>query len=188
MNASSVSVWSLFLRGGWVMWPILLLSLISFSIILERIFYYLFRAKTVISESAAELDGIKMPNPLPTPDYWESVVQKKTQSFIEGAERGLGILSAIATLSPLLGLLGTVTGMVRSFMVIERLGWQVNPGILAGGIWEALLTTVFGLAVAIPTLLAYFIFDALASRSVQKFHLIAMEKKQKQLVRVPLDE
>ncbi|MBU1148008.1 MAG: MotA/TolQ/ExbB proton channel family protein, partial [Candidatus Omnitrophica bacterium] len=64
----------------------------------------------------------------------------------------------IAHITPLLGLLGTVTGMVRAFQVIQEKSVSFNPvspGDLAGGIWEALLTTVAGLIVAIPTVVAY---------------------------------
>jgi biopolymer transport protein ExbB len=73
-------------------------------------------------------------------------------------EKNLSALATIAHITPLLGLLGTVTGMVRSFQVIEQKAtalMSVNPGDLAGGIWEALVTTVAGLAVAIPTYVAY---------------------------------
>lgn len=70
-------------------------------------------------------------------------------------EKYLGILATIATVAPLLGLLGTVTGMVKAFMVIEMRGGLVNPGELARGIWEALITTVGGLVVAIPAYLSY---------------------------------
>ncbi len=73
-------------------------------------------------------------------------------------EKNLSALATIAHIAPLLGLLGTVTGMVRSFQVIELKAtalMSVNPGDLAGGIWEALVTTVAGLAVAIPTYVAY---------------------------------
>jgi len=60
-------------------------------------------------------------------------------------------LEVIATLAPLLGLFGTVLGMIEAFRQLEEAGNQVNPAILSGGIWEALLTTAVGLAVAIPT-------------------------------------
>lgn len=60
-------------------------------------------------------------------------------------------LEVIATLAPLLGLFGTVLGMIEAFRRLEQAGSQVNPAILSGGIWEALLTTAVGLAVAIPT-------------------------------------
>jgi biopolymer transport protein ExbB len=73
-------------------------------------------------------------------------------------EKNLSMLATVAHIAPLLGLLGTVTGMVRAFQVIEQKATAlqpVNPKDLAGGIWEALLTTVFGLCVAIPTYVAY---------------------------------
>ena len=64
---------------------------------------------------------------------------------------GLRPLEAIGSLAPLLGLFGTVLGMIEAFRQLERAGMQVNPAVLSGGIWEALLTTAVGLAVAIPT-------------------------------------
>jgi biopolymer transport protein ExbB len=73
-------------------------------------------------------------------------------------EKNLNFLSTIAHISPLLGLLGTVVGMVKCFYAIEQkisVVGLVNPSDLAGGIWEALLTTVAGLCVAIPSYIAY---------------------------------
>ena len=73
-------------------------------------------------------------------------------------EKHLSLLATIAHITPLLGLLGTVTGMVRAFQTIQEKSSSfspVSPGDLAGGIWEALLTTVAGLIVAIPTVVAY---------------------------------
>jgi biopolymer transport protein ExbB len=75
-------------------------------------------------------------------------------------ERGVGVVGSIANISPLLGLLGTVTGMIKVFQrVVNQVGTagggQVNAGALANGIWEALITTAAGLAVAIPTLVLF---------------------------------
>ncbi|MBL7068704.1 MAG: MotA/TolQ/ExbB proton channel family protein [Candidatus Omnitrophica bacterium] len=73
-------------------------------------------------------------------------------------EKNIGALATIAHITPLLGLLGTVLGMMRAFQVIQEkaaASYPVNPGDLAGGIWEALITTVAGLSVAIPTFVAY---------------------------------
>ena len=71
---------------------------------------------------------------------------------IRNLESYLRGLEVIANLSPLLGLLGTVIGMIKAFARLESAGPKVDPSILAGGIWEALLTTAFGLSVAIPAL------------------------------------
>ena len=70
--------------------------------------------------------------------------------------RGLGIIGHI---SPLLGLLGTVAGMIEAFITIEELGGRVDASVLAGGIWEALITTAFGLSVAIPAIVFYHYFE-----------------------------
>ena len=72
------------------------------------------------------------------------------QAQLDGLERGLSLLSLIATIAPLLGLLGTVLGMIEAFQQMETVGDRVEPAVLAGGIWEALLTTAAGLSVAIP--------------------------------------
>ena len=74
-------------------------------------------------------------------------------------------LEVIASLAPLLGLFGTVLGMITAFQQMQAAGDQVNPSVLSGGIWEALLTTAVGLAVAIPTVAVLNWFDRLAERT-----------------------
>jgi biopolymer transport protein ExbB len=70
-------------------------------------------------------------------------------------ERFLPTLFLIGSISPLLGLLGTVAGMIKAFQAIENLGGKVDASVLAGGIWEAMLTTALGLGVAIPAMVAH---------------------------------
>ena len=77
---------------------------------------------------------------------------REMESFLRG-------LSAIAHLAPFLGLLGTVLGMIEAFMNLQTAGSRVDPSLLSGGIWEALLTTAFGLAIAIPAMAMYFYFE-----------------------------
>ena len=76
----------------------------------------------------------------------------------------LPTLNLIAGLAPLIGLLGTVVGMVRAFQQVATAQGAVNPGLLAGGIWEALLTTVAGLVVAIPALIIHHALDQRVKR------------------------
>ncbi|HNQ35935.1 MAG TPA: MotA/TolQ/ExbB proton channel family protein [bacterium] len=105
---------------------------------------------------------------------------EETASFeIPYLERYLGILATVATVSPLLGLLGTVTGLVRAFMVIQMKSGLVNPADLAGGIWEALITTVAGLVVAIPTYVAYNYFVSRVNAIVTE-----MEKSASRLIQL----
>ena len=86
------------------------------------------------------------------------MVRTETMRFaadtLEACRTGLRPLEVIASLAPLLGLFGTVLGMIEAFRQLEAAGNQVNPAILSGGIWEALLTTAVGLAVAIPAVVA----------------------------------
>lgn len=80
----------------------------------------------------------------------------------------LRVLELIATLSPLLGLLGTVLGMIDAFQALEAAGNQVNPAILSGGIWVALLTTAAGLIVAIPAAAAANLIEGIVERTTQR--------------------
>lgn len=75
-------------------------------------------------------------------------------------ERGFRLLDSVAQLAPLLGLFGTVLGMISAFQALQEAGSQVDPSILAGGIWVALLTTAVGLAVAMPTSVVLSWFEA----------------------------
>ncbi|MGE0253429.1 MAG: MotA/TolQ/ExbB proton channel family protein [Alphaproteobacteria bacterium] len=81
-------------------------------------------------------------------------VMRVGSAAVEGLRGGLRALELIAALSPLLGLFGTVIGMIDAFRALEQAGSRVDPAILSGGIWVALLTTAVGLAVAIPAVAA----------------------------------
>ncbi|MBV1897444.1 MAG: MotA/TolQ/ExbB proton channel family protein [Rhodobacteraceae bacterium] len=83
---------------------------------------------------------------------------------IANAGGGLRALELIATIAPLLGLLGTVLGMISAFQALQQAGSQADPALLAGGIWEALLTTAAGMAVAIPASAALTWFEAVIDR------------------------
>jgi biopolymer transport protein ExbB len=85
----------------------------------------------------------------------ELVLSHGVEREIKYLSGNLGTLATLANISPLLGLLGTVIGMIKAFIVVEQLGGRVNAAILAGGIWEAMLTTAFGLIVAIPLMIIH---------------------------------
>lgn len=171
------------IKGGPVMIPILLCSILAFAIIIER-FVYLQKAKIDtkkfmddISTSLKRnriMEAIDMCEQTPGPiaNILKSGILKhdrtrhEIREAIEDAglheipklEKNVGLLATIAHISPLLGLLGTVTGMVRAFQIVQEKSTTLNPvspADLAGGIWEALITTVAGLIVAIPTLATY---------------------------------
>ena len=88
-------------------------------------------------------------------DMLETVMRHAVDEEVRGLSRYLQALATIGNVTPVLGLLGTVLGMIKAFMVIQEMGGKVNAAVLAGGIWEAMLTTALGLAVAVPTLVGH---------------------------------
>jgi biopolymer transport protein ExbB len=85
----------------------------------------------------------------------ETVLANATDEEVMSLSSYVHALATIGNVAPLLGLLGTVIGMIRAFMVIQQMGGKVNASVLAGGIWEAMLTTAFGLSVALPVMVAH---------------------------------
>lgn len=86
------------------------------------------------------------------------------KALLRDARSGLRALELIATIAPLIGLLGTVLGMIAAFQALQTSGNQADPSVLAGGIWEALLTTAAGMAVAIPASMALTWIESIADR------------------------
>ncbi|WP_298864160.1 MotA/TolQ/ExbB proton channel family protein [uncultured Sulfitobacter sp.] len=87
------------------------------------------------------------------PDQEVARLQAEAEAEFAQLETGFRLLDSVAQLAPLLGLFGTVLGMIEAFQALQAAGSQVDPSILAGGIWVALLTTAVGLVVAMPTAL-----------------------------------
>ena len=157
-------------KGGFFIWPILACSVLMIWFIADRLLHFLVR----IPQINASLDAVcrrKESNRPPVGKLSEllklsldkgeidsDLVELAMEQDLIDAERRLNGLSVIAQCAPLLGLLGTVTGMIAAFQRIQDLQGQVDPALLAGGIWEALITTAVGMMVAIPALVAYLHF------------------------------
>lgn len=205
MDLYKMTVWQIFLAGGPVMWPILLCSIFALAIILEKI-WHLHKIKIdtqeFLNQILEKMKRHEIKEALQLCDKTKSPISHilkagilkydrprlQIKESIEDAslyeipriEKNLSALATIAHVSPLLGLLGTVTGMVRCFQTIQAKATSfhpVSPGDLAGGIWEALLTTVAGLIVAIPTFVVY---NYLVNR-INNF-ILEMEKAATELV------
>ena len=200
-------MWEFISKGGPIMYIIIFCSIMAFAVFLERMLY-LRSARIDTSKFMQEISTkVKSNKVMAAIDMCNATggpiarilksgimkydrVRQDIKEAIEDAgvhevpllEKNLGVLATIAHISPLLGLLGTVVGMLKAFQVIEAKATTmvpVNPGDLAGGIWEALITTVAGLAVAIPTYVAY---NYLVSR-VDNF-VLDMEKSATELVNI----
>ena len=174
----------LLVRGGAVMYVLLSLSFVTVAIIIERLIALLKRRENqneLLEQvgkmtKAGDLGGAQQfclckRGPLarvlgqglkewknPIEDF-SSAIDFQAQNEVDSAEENLSILAAVAQSAPLLGLLGTILGMIEAFRKIEEMGGKVEPSALAGGIWEALLTTAFGLIVAILAMFSHQFFD-----------------------------
>ncbi len=165
--------------GGLLMWPIILCSVIALAITLERL--WSFRRKRVVPDhllpqiwklyKSKELDrqrvlAIRENSPLGrllatgltnlhhSRDVMKEAIEEEGRQVVHDLEHYLNALGTIAAIAPLLGLLGTVFGMIEVFAAITDAGVG-NPAVLAGGISKALITTAAGLSVAIPSLIAH---------------------------------
>jgi biopolymer transport protein ExbB len=165
--------------GGWLMAPLIVCSVVAVAIILERL--WTLQRKRVLPKDlttqiwelvkhnqldARQLQRVHDSSPLgqvlaaglahrhSPRDVMKEAVEDSGRHAVYDLERYLGPLGTIAAISPLLGLLGTVSGMIAAFTAITAQGVG-NPSVLAGGISEALVSTAAGLTVAIPSLIAY---------------------------------
>ncbi len=176
----------IFQKGGWMMYPLILSSVLAVAIILER-FWSLRRKRILIPQIIAVIDQIKTPEDfalarsisekfdgpfsrivvtcidnrdLPL-DELRAMVEDEGRQQVRTLNRGLPMLETIAGVAPLLGLLGTVLGMIKVFNVIQTLGVG-QAKALSGGISEALVTTATGLIIGIPALIFYNYFQSRA--------------------------
>lgn len=166
-------------KGGIIMYPLLLCSIIGLTIIVEKLFS-LRRNKILIPEIISVVDNInslqdiqlatnickKNKGPLASiiltglenqdqnMEEIKELINDEGRQQVRVLERGLPILETVASISPLLGLLGTVLGMIKVFTVISTKGTG-QASLLAGGISEALITTATGLVIGIPLLVAF---------------------------------
>lgn len=167
-------------KGGLLMWPILICSVISIAVFAERLFY-LHRATIHVREFLQGLSNLIQrrnfaealhecagtPGPVARVIHaaiirhdasraeLREIVQEAGQLEVPKLERFLGVLATLAYLTPLLGLLGTVTGMIDAFGTLNANGGYATVTELSGGIYKSLLTTAAGLVVATPTFVAY---------------------------------
>lgn len=176
--------WELFAQGGLMMYPLAVCSVLALAIALERGFA-LRRNKIIRPEIVSVIENIQGPEDiglalsvckqyqgpfssimragldnreLPVDEIRESILDQGRQEM-GSLQKGLVVLETVASVSPLLGLLGTVLGMIRVFQDVSEVG--VGQGnLLAGGIAEAIFTTAAGLFIAIPALVCFNLYNS----------------------------
>lgn len=164
---------SFIVEAGMVLWLLIGMSIYSLAVMI----------KLVIT---AKSKGVMACNaPFETPNTWlcdlKDLAQQNITENIDALQQSLSAhayelttefrgrlrpLEVISACAPLLGLLGTVIGMIEAFATLASAGSDINPSLLAGGIWKALLTTAAGLIVAIPALFAWHLFDRRIERHI----------------------
>lgn len=190
----------MFWKGGVVMIPILLCSVLALYVTIERLLalrraqmdvgQFLLKVKSIFqrgdagavltfcSQKDAPIANIIRKGILKHDQGDQKVreaVEDAGRAEVYHLEKRLSWLASIAGIAPMLGFLGTVTGMVSAFQRIESLGGIVNPSDLAGGIWEALVTTVFGLIVGIAAFAVYNYFVTRVARFVHDMEYATTE-------------
>jgi biopolymer transport protein ExbB len=173
----------LFLKGGLLMYPLAAGSLIALAIIIEKSVEYWrargeqSRAEAVLRAAAVRdwaraqalaqddagplgrlLASALAGRDLPKADL-ESRLSREGSIALKRLGRRLHLLELIGRIAPMLGLTGTVTGLTRAFQTVAALRQVSDPSLLASGIWEALITTVAGLFIGIPTIIAWHLLD-----------------------------
>jgi len=192
-------MFELFNKGGFLMYPIFFSSLLAIAIFFERMFY-LKSIKTSTRKFGNRISDLirkgninfaisacrKNISPISqiilaallkhgsSRDEIKEVIEDTARQEVTILERNLPILATIGNIAPLLGLLGTVFGMIKAFQVVSVVGVG-NPEALAGGISEALLTTAFGLSVAIPTIVAYNYLAHRVDRQIKEMESTSVE-------------
>jgi len=192
-------MFDLFTKGGFLMYPIFFCSLLAIAIFFERMFY-LKSIKTSTRKFGNRISDLirkgninfainacrKNYSPISqiilaallkyggSREEIKEAIEDTANQEVSVLERNLPILSTVGNIAPLLGLLGTVFGMIKGFQVISAMGVG-NPEALAGAISEALLTTAFGLSVAIPTIVAYNYLIHRVDRQIKEMESTSVE-------------
>ena len=216
-----------FYHGGFLMWPLLLIGIISISISLERLFYfflsyyfipkdfpismklpqgirakfdkialYIFSKKTknfsrkdhlpflislqlFLKKTKIYFEDLRLKN---NPCYRilcvyasllsfsaqkrRSILEREGRQIIEEMKKRISILELVSSIAPLLGLFGTIIGMMQTFQVMEQGGGQASTPQLAGGIWVAMITTIFGLFIALISHLSYYFLNSILEKRI----------------------
>ena len=189
------------IKGGPLMIPLLVLSIIAVAVTLERL-WYLFRTRIDTEELMDDvklalqdgkvLEAMQMVKKAKGPvaailaaaiaygDRDKEAVRERLEEVGEDEvfkmRRGLGMIATIVSIAPLIGLLGTVTGIIRSFQVLGAFqGVASNPAALSVGIAEALITTAAGLIIAIPAMAIHHWLSSMVERRVREMNRRALE-------------
>ena len=154
---------------GPLFYPLIICSFLATILISERIIFFAKLSKLSVDQDYLKLTSLLNKNKKLTKDIRDEIISTELVKIKEKLEFGLRFLRMIAMLTPMIGLLGTIIGIIDSFKVIATINEAISPAIIADGLWEAMLTTAFGLAIAIVILFVTFIFARIAEKRIMQF-------------------
>lgn len=186
---------SLIYAGGWVMIPLLLISVIVLALIIDRSLTLIWNPMPDKAQREKIFEAVRSGNNDQAAEIlretdWLKSYANALQSDKKGAlyegylteavtdiaaflERRNALLAALGRVSPLLGLLGTIIGMIQTFAVVAQSRSGIDMELLADGIWQALITTATGLIIAIPAILCYRIFLSIEAERLDFFNRLS---------------
>ena len=186
---------SLIYAGGWVMIPLLLISVIVLALIIDRSLTLIWNPMPDKTQREKIFEAVRSGNNTQAAEilretdwlksYANALQSEKKAALYEGylteavtdiaafLERRCALLATLGRVSPLLGLLGTIIGMIQTFAVIAQSRSGIDMELLADGIWQALITTATGLIIAIPAILCYRIFLSIEAERLYFFNRLS---------------
>lgn len=186
---------SLIYAGGWVMIPLLLISVIVLALIIDRSLTLIWNPMPDKTQREKIFEAVRSGNNAQAAEilretdwlksYANALQSEKKAALYEGylteavtdiaafLERRCALLATLGRVSPLLGLLGTIIGMIQTFAVIAQSRSGIDMELLADGIWQALITTATGLIIAIPAILCYRIFLSIEAERLDFFNRLS---------------
>jgi len=149
---------------GALFYPLLFLSLLGLTLTIERTFYFI-KQKSVLHSPEYKAASAELENNAHLPKVVrDELLSFRLMEMQQLYERGLKLLRLVAVIAPMVGLLGTVIGMIEAFRVISATTGPVSPAAIADGLWSAMLTTAYGLIIAVPCLFCAFLFARISEK------------------------
>jgi biopolymer transport protein ExbB len=164
---------------GFLFYPLLFLSIISIAIIIERIINFIVFFKKNSQKTTENLINLLDKNQKLDKNIRDEIISFKLLDLKHSLESGVHFLRIIAILAPMIGLLGTVIGIIKAFKVISLQNSPIAPAMIADALWNAMLTTAYGLIIAIPVLFFVFLFLRISEKYIDKLQKILNEKSLK---------
>ncbi|MCR4789575.1 MAG: MotA/TolQ/ExbB proton channel family protein [Treponemataceae bacterium] len=161
--------------GGIVNWILFAVMIIACVLCLERLIYFLQTSRKTKKCPVKRMESVLLENSSLTQAEKKKLCVKESALIYGEMNMSLWCLNFISAVAPSLGLLGTVTGLISAFKGLSTGGNNIEISALSGGIWEAMLTTAFGMVISIPVLFCYRTFKRIIEKRVMKMELFIEE-------------